>query len=67
MPQGIIGLCIVPIPMIALSMMSGVIQAFILTTLASLYISSAIEIEKDEEKIKNIELEEKTGKEKIHV
>ena len=58
---------IVPIPMIALSMMSGVIQAFILTTLASLYISSAIEIEKDEEKIKNIELEEKTGKEKIHV
>ena len=48
-------------------MMSGVIQAFILTTLASLYISSAIEIEKDEEKIKNIELEEKTGKEKIHV
>ena len=58
---------IVPIPMIALSMMSGVIQAFILTTLASLYISSAIEIEKDEERIKKIEVEEKTGKDQIHV
>lgn len=53
--------------MIALGMMSGVIQAFILTTLASLYISSAIEIEKDEERIKKIEVEEKTGKDQIHV
>ncbi len=35
---------IVPIPMMAISLVSGVLQAFIMTTLASLYISSAIEM-----------------------
>ncbi len=58
---------IVPIPLIAMSMMSGVIQAFILTTLAALYISSAIEISKDDERIKQIRKEEKQRKENIHV
>ncbi len=58
---------IVPIPMIAISAMSGVIQAFILTTLASLYISSAVEIAKDDEKIKKIKLQEKLRKVASHV
>ena len=35
---------IVPIPMMAISLMTGVLQAFIITTLGSLYISSAIEM-----------------------
>lgn len=35
---------IVPIPMMAISLITGVLQAFIFTTLGSLYISSAIEM-----------------------
>lgn len=58
---------IVPIPMIAISAMSGVIQAFILTTLASLYISSAVEIARDDEKLKKIKLQEKLRKVESHV
>lgn len=57
---------IVPIPMIAIGMMSGLIQAFILTTLASLYISSAIEISKDDEKITKIKEERKIRKDLNH-
>jgi F-type H+-transporting ATPase subunit a len=37
-----------PVPFIALSMLSGVLQAYILTTLATLYISSAVEINRSE-------------------
>lgn len=58
---------IVPIPMIAISAMSGVIQAFILTTLASLYISSAVEIARDDEKLKKIKHQEKLRKAESHV
>jgi F-type H+-transporting ATPase subunit a len=41
---------IVPLPLIALGMFSGALQAFILTTLASLYVSSAVVISKNDEK-----------------
>lgn len=41
---------IVPLPLIALGMVSGMLQAFILTTLASLYISSAVVISQNDEK-----------------
>ncbi len=37
-----------PIPFIALSMLSGILQAYILTTLATLYISSAVEINRSD-------------------
>lgn len=49
---------IVPLPLIALSMVTGLLQAFILTTLASLYISSAVVISRtDEETRKKNKLE----------
>jgi len=40
---------IVPLPLAALSMLTGVLQAYIFTVLASLYIASAIEVEEVEE------------------
>ncbi len=43
---------IVPIPMIAVGLMSGVLQAFIITTLGSLYISSGIEISAADQKVR---------------
>ena len=43
---------IAPIPLYALSLLTGILQAYILTTLATLYIASAVEINKEEEKMK---------------
>lgn len=39
---------IVPLPLAALGMLTGVLQAYIFTVLSSLYIGSAIEIEQNE-------------------
>lgn len=41
-----------PITMIALSMVSGLLQAYVITTLAALFISSAVEINEEDLKIK---------------
>jgi len=43
---------IAPIPLIALSLLTGILQAYILTTLAPLYIASAVEINAEDEKMK---------------
>ncbi len=43
---------IAPIPLIALSLLTGILQAYILTTLATLYIASAVEINAEDEKMK---------------
>jgi F-type H+-transporting ATPase subunit a len=40
---------IVPLPLAALGMLTGVLQAYIFLVLASLYIASAVEIEEMEE------------------
>ena len=47
---------IAPIPLIALSLLTGILQAYILTTLATLYIASAIEINIEDEKVKKAKL-----------
>ena len=41
-----------PIALTAITMVSGVLQAFVLTTLAALFISSAVEINEEDQKIK---------------
>lgn len=41
-----------PIAMTAITMVSGVLQAYVLTTLAALFISSAVEINQEDQKIK---------------
>ncbi len=41
-----------PITMIALSMVSGLLQAYVITTLAALFISSAVEINEEDMRIK---------------
>ena len=41
-----------PITMIALSMVSGLLQAYVITTLAALFISSAVEINEEDLRIK---------------
>lgn len=41
-----------PITMIALSMISGLLQAYVITTLAALFISSAVEINEEDLRIK---------------
>ena len=41
-----------PIAMTAMSMISGLLQAFVLTTLAALYISSAVEINEEDARVK---------------
>lgn len=41
-----------PIAMTAISMISGLLQAFVLTTLAALFISSAVEINEEDQRIK---------------
>ena len=43
---------LLPIALTAITMVSGVLQAFVLTTLAALFISSAIEINEEDQKIK---------------
>ena len=43
---------ILPIAMSAISMISGVLQAYVLTTLAALFISSAVEINEEDMKMK---------------
>lgn len=43
---------IIPIAMSAISMISGVLQAYVLTTLAALFISSAVEINEEDMKMK---------------
>jgi hypothetical protein len=47
--------------MTAISMISGVLQAFVLTTLAALFISSAVEINEEDQKIRA----EKADKKKL--
>ena len=39
-----------PIAMTAVTMVSGILQAFVLTTLAALFISSAVEINEEDSK-----------------
>ena len=43
---------LLPIAMTAISMISGVLQAFVLTTLAALFISSAVEINEEDQRMK---------------
>ena len=43
---------LLPIALTAITMVSGVLQAFVLTTLAALFISSAVEINEEDQKIK---------------
>ena len=45
---------LVPLPLAALGMLTGVLQAYIFTVLASLYIASAVEIEQMEEERRNL-------------
>lgn len=45
---------IVPLPLAALGMLTGVLQAYIFTVLASLYIASAVEINQMEEERRNL-------------
>ena len=49
----------VPIPMTAISMISSVLQAYVLTILAALFISSAVEINEEDLKIKAENAEKK--------
>ncbi len=48
-----------PIALIAISMVSGLLQAYVLTTLAALFISSAVEINEEDQKIKAENAEKK--------
>jgi F-type H+-transporting ATPase subunit a len=48
-----------PIAMTAISMISGLLQAFVLTTLAALFISSAVEINEEDQRIKAEKAEKK--------
>lgn len=50
-----------PIALIAISMISGILQAYVITTLAALFISSAVEINEEDMRIK----EEKAAARKI--
>jgi len=43
---------LLPIALTAITMISGVLQAFVLTTLAALFISSAVEINEEDQEIK---------------
>jgi len=43
---------IIPIALTAISMVSGILQAYVLTTLAALFISSAVEINEEDLKMK---------------
>lgn len=48
-----------PIALTAITMVSGVLQAFVLTTLAALFISSAVEINEEDQRIKAENAEKK--------
>lgn len=48
---------IVPLPLAALGMLTGVLQAYIFTVLASLYIASAVEIQKMEQERRDLKNE----------
>lgn len=48
-----------PIAMTAISMISGLLQAYVLTTLAALFISSAVEINEEDQRIKAENAEKK--------
>ena len=48
---------LLPLPLIALSILTGVLQAYIFTVLASLYIASAIEIEEFEQERRRLKEE----------
>jgi len=48
---------IVPLPFIALGLLTGILQAYIFTVLASLYIASAIEVESTEEERRRLKQE----------
>ncbi len=48
---------IVPLPFIALGLLTGVLQAYIFTVLASLYIASAIEVESTEDERRRLKEE----------
>jgi F-type H+-transporting ATPase subunit a len=47
----------VPLPFAALGMLTGVLQAYIFTILASLYVASAIEVEQTEEERRHLKAE----------
>lgn len=49
----------VPLPLVALSMLTGVLQAYIFTVLASLYVASAIEVEEFEQERRRLKQETK--------
>jgi len=48
---------IVPLPLAALGMLTGVLQAYIFTVLASLYIASAVEVQYTEDERRNLKNE----------
>jgi F-type H+-transporting ATPase subunit a len=48
---------IVPLPLAALGMLTGVLQAYIFVVLASLYISSAVEIQEAEKERRDLKEE----------
>jgi len=48
-----------PIALTAITMVSGLLQAFVLTTLAALFISSAVEINEEDQRIKAENAEKK--------
>jgi len=50
---------LLPIALTAITMISGVLQAFVLTTLAALFISSAVEINEEDQEIKAKNAEKK--------
>ncbi len=55
---------VVPIAMTVLSMVTSILQAYVLTTLAALFISSAVEINEEDEKMKAEKKSKKRLKEK---
>lgn len=50
---------IIPLPLAALSILTGVLQAYIFTVLASLYIASAVEVEDKEQERRRLKREAK--------
>ena len=49
----------VPLPLVALSMLTGLLQAYIFTVLAALYVASAIEVEEFEQERRQLKQETK--------
>ncbi|MBW6466226.1 MAG: F0F1 ATP synthase subunit A [Brevefilum sp.] len=50
-----------PLPLVALSMLTGVLQAYIFTVLASLYIASAVEVEEFEQERRRLKQQAKNN------